>query len=144
MENASQALIIAGTILIAMIVLSVGVYLVANYSRVGESYEQTQIATEITKFNANFLKFAERTDITAQEIATLYNFVKNYNTNNDPDIEIIVPGISTQKPTKETTENIQAFIIDSNNSNKRFKCLEGNIKNDGPEGRVSSIKFEQL
>ena len=34
MENASQALIIAGTILIALIILSIGVYLVSNYRQV--------------------------------------------------------------------------------------------------------------
>ena len=86
MENASQALLIAGTILIALIVLSIGVYLASNSSKVGESYEQTQEIAELTRFNSKFIVYAEREDITAQEVLSLYNFVENYNQNNEPDV----------------------------------------------------------
>lgn len=135
MENASQALIIAGTILIAMIVLSVGVYLVANYSRVGESYEQTQIETEITKFNANFLKFAERTDITAQEIITLKNFAENYDNENGTTTNVEYPnkgGIDA--------EFIKKYSPGNDGKMQYFRCEEENIVY-GNDGRVISITF---
>ncbi len=79
MENASQALIIAGGILIAMLILSIGVFLFMSYNALGESFEQTMSATEIQKFNENFLKFEGRSDISIQEIVTLANFAKEYN-----------------------------------------------------------------
>lgn len=135
MENASQALIIAGTILIAMMVLGVGVYLVSNYSRVGESYEETRITAEIAKFNTNFTKFINRTDVTAQEIITLKNFAKNYDTNNGTKTTVEYPG--------SRNEDIE-FITDNSTkldgSMKYFKCIESNIKYNS-EGRVISINF---
>lgn len=78
MENASKAMLISGGVLIAMLVISIGVYLFANYSNVGSSYENRMEAAEIQKFNVNFTKFEGRTDITIHEIVTLTNFVKQY------------------------------------------------------------------
>lgn len=134
MENASQALIIAGTILIAMMVLGVGVYLVSNYSRVGESYEETRITAEIAKFNTNFTKFINRTDITAQEIITLKNFAKNYDTNNGTKTTVNYSG-SGKEDIEFITDN---FTTDG--SMKYFKCIESNI-NYNSEGRVILINF---
>lgn len=136
MENASQALIIAGTILIAMMVLGVGVYLVSNYSRVGESYEETRITAEIAKFNTNFTKFINRTDITAQEIITLKNFAQNYDTNNGTKTTVEYLG-SGKKDIEFITDN---FTTDG--SMKYFKCIESYINYDS-EGRVISIYFKR-
>lgn len=144
MENASQALIISGTILLAMMVLGVGVYLVSNYSQVGESYEQSQKITETTQFNANFTKFIGRTNITAQEIITLKNFAQNYDTNNGTltsvqvnstaitigDTEFIIkytPEVETARDGSETVKM------------QYFECKEDDITYT--DGRVTGINF---
>lgn len=137
MENASQALLIAGTILIALIVLSIGVYLVASYSGVGESYEQTQEITEITKFNTNFLKFVTRTDITAQEIITLKNFAQNYDSEHGTTTSVNYPnkgGIDA--------EFIKEYSYGNDKKIKYFNCGEENIVY-GNDGRIISITFNQ-
>ena len=91
MENASKALLISGGILVAMLVISIGVYLFASYSDVGSSYEQTMEATEIQKFNVNFTKFEGRDDITIHEILTLANFAKQYEEQTGIHVMIITP-----------------------------------------------------
>ena len=78
MENASKALIIAGGILIAILIVTVAVYLFTNYGSIGKSYDQTLQTTEIQKFNENFTRYEGREDVTIQEIVTLYNFVEEY------------------------------------------------------------------
>ena len=93
MENASNALIISAAVLIAVIVLSIGVYLVINFSKVSESYEQEQRTEELAIFNSKFMAFKDRSDISAQEIVTLKNFVEKYNSENDPDIDFVVNGL---------------------------------------------------
>ena len=128
MENASEALIIAGTILIAMIVLSIGVYLVVNYAQVGESYEQTRAETEITKFNTNFTVFEGRTDIKAQEIVTLYNFAQEYRENNGYTVTIL--GVSIG-------DDPAAFLKDNSNL---YSCESITY---GDDGRVTQILFRQ-
>lgn len=54
MENASQALLIAGGVLIAILVISLGVYIFGTASSISEEYDRTMSATEISKFNAKF------------------------------------------------------------------------------------------
>lgn len=136
MENASQALIIAGAILIAIMVLSLGVYLVAKYIEVGESYGRIQVANEIEKFNANFTKFIARTDITAQEIVTLRNFAKSYDENNGTNTSVNCQGLNDN-----TVEFIQENAPDGDPLQFRyFTCNEANIKYD-ENGRVKEITF---
>lgn len=134
MENASQALIIAGTILIALIILSIGVYLVSNYMKVGQSYEQTKETTEITKFNVNFTKFERREDITAQEIITLKNFAKNYDEKNGTTTTVMYPN------SHETdAEFIKENATNDNGKMQHFKVEKYEDKNN--DGRIDYIKF---
>ena len=54
MENASQALFMAAGVLIALLVISLGVYLFRASSSIGESYELRMSTQEIEKFNSKF------------------------------------------------------------------------------------------
>ena len=56
MENASKALLIGGGVLIALLILSIGVYLFVEFRNLGTSYEKNIETSEIQKFNTNFLK----------------------------------------------------------------------------------------
>ena len=143
MENASQALIIAGTILIALIILSIGVYLVSNYRQVGESYEQTKEITEITKFNANFTKFEGREDIMAQEIITLKKFAKNYDEKNGTTTTVDYPEKAKYTDDTEQEEKdaefIKEYTPDEDGKMQYFKLKEYKDKNN--DGKIDYIKF---
>lgn len=136
MENASQALIIAGGILIAIMVLSVGVYLFVNYSKVSESYGQVQENKEINKFNTNFTKFKDRENITAQEIVTLKNFVANYNKQNGAEVEV-----DYKDMTMKDAEFMKMYSVNDNGEIIYFKCTGITYENNG---KVKSIKFQQI
>lgn len=145
MENASQALIIAGTILIAMIVLGVGVYLISNYSQIDKSYHEKSVVEEIRKFNTNFTKFVGRTDVTAQEIITLKNFAQNYDSNNGTNTSVQVNNNSiTGEDTVFIIEHTPEVESSRDGSKtvrmKYFSCEEGNITYNA-EGRVTAINF---
>lgn len=58
MENASQALFMAAGVLVAVMVISIGIFLVTSASSVSENFDQTMSQTEVLKFNAQFEKFA--------------------------------------------------------------------------------------
>ncbi len=135
MENASQALIIAGGILIAIIVLSVGVYLFVNYSKVSESYGQVQQNKEINKFNTNFTKFKGRTDITAQEIITLKKFTADYNKQRETNVMVEYPD-----KTMEDVEFMKKYSVKDNGEITYFVCEDIAYGNDG---RVEKIKFQK-
>ena len=150
MENASKALLISGGVLIAILVISIGVYLFTSYSDIGSSYEQNMSTAEIQKFNVNFTKFEGRDDITIHEIVTLVNFAKQYKEQTGIHVSITMPGkgdlinwlnnFATQG--LEDEKIIEELI--KNNLDKKFECLNENdndIKYDN-YGKVKQISFQ--
>lgn len=157
MENASKALVIAGSILIAMLILGIGVYLFAQYSEIGTEYERTLATNQTMSFNEKFYNFQNRTDITAQEIVTLAHFAINYNNPDNPPtvpVEIIVVGSSgvsghleihgSDKLIEFLENNSTEMIIGGGIKVSTFTCT--NIKIDdtaNDTGRVIQIEFRK-
>ena len=159
MENASKALLIAGGVLIAILILTIGVYLFATYGQLGESYEKNLSSGEIKKFNSNFIQFEGRNtangnaNITAQEIVTLYKFVKAYNEKNETSItNIKVENDSGSEILNSSNTLNEAELVDfiKNNSNDSaspygiiyFECT--NIEYDPNTGMVNRIEFKKI
>lgn len=94
MENASKALIMAGSILIGIIIVSTFVYVFRSSADFAQSYEKTASTVNITKFNDKFEQFSDRTDITIYEIVSLVNYAKNYNKDNSSQIDVVVGNTS--------------------------------------------------
>ena len=132
MENASNALIMAAGVLIALLILAIGIILFSGYSQLGSTYNLKMSEQEVIKFNSNFTIYEQRTDITAYEIVSLINFVTDYRKKTD--LEIIVEYPEHNKYNNNLTE----FIKDK--SNNKFKCTQ--IQYNGPFGTVNKIKFE--
>ena len=131
MENASKALLIAGGILIAMLIISIGVYLYINYSSVGEAYQTRMSSTEIQKFNENFTRYEGRENITIQEIVTLYNFVKDYELKTG--VKVTINGISGLK-LDEPANAIR------NNQTQLFKVTKIEYDNTGVVNKITFSK----
>lgn len=137
MENATKALLIGGGILIAMLVIGVGVLIFNNYGEASLTYEQTLQATEIQKFNVNFMQFEGREDISIHEIVTLANFVKQYNNKVEENIKVkvLISG-EGDALTKDMTGIIKKY------PDKKFRCRNIEYFTDGSEsGKVNSIEF---
>lgn len=136
MENASKALLIAGSILLAIMILSIGIILYNNYSETSEQYEKRLSTIELNQYNSNFEVFAGRTDITAQDIVTLANFVNNNNKNKSyPEVDILVPaGYPSPK------ENGIDFLNECLKRNKKYFTCD-NISYYSKTGLVKKIVF---
>lgn len=83
MDNASKALIMAGEILIAMLVVGMIVYAITKFGKFSSNMNKQISQNKQIVFNANFLKYQGRIDITADEIVTAINFAKNSNDSNE-------------------------------------------------------------
>lgn len=81
MENASKALIMAGGILIAIAIISIGLYLFANARNIGTTTDTRLKKQEAEMFNSQFTEFITKKDnnenLTAQDVATIINLVRN-------------------------------------------------------------------
>ncbi len=140
MENASKALLMAGSILIAMLVISIGVYIFLTASDLGSAYEQRMEIAEIEKFNSNFIIFEDREDIKIQEIVSLAKFAKQYKEKTGIETLVKFKGSNLL-----TINNEDDFIgIVKNNSMdgveiKNFKFQS--ISYDPNTGMVNEINF---
>lgn len=79
MENASKALIMAGGILIAIIIMSIGVYLFVSFGGTGKEIQQKIDSRVLAEFNNNFLQYENNKEITIHDIVSLANFAKKNN-----------------------------------------------------------------
>lgn len=86
MENSSRALIMAGEILIAILVIGIIVFLITKFGSFSASVNDNIAEDKVSGFNNNFYKFDGKADITAEEIATLIDFAKH--NNDDYNLEV--------------------------------------------------------
>lgn len=163
MENASKALIMAGGILIAIMVISLGVYIFSKFGDFAKNQETQVFEKNVTEFNAQFTKFEGAEDITAQDVVTVINIARNNNKmynledseghkegNYYVNATVTVNGKTynqNQNYQKESPykNNLNTFLKDNSFDNAGnlilYKC---NIKDyDDITGRVCSIEFSK-
>lgn len=76
MENAVQALIMAGVILIGIMILSIGAVIYVTHSDTAEAINAKWNLTEIIQYNSSFLIYEGRTEVTAQDIVSLVSLAQ--------------------------------------------------------------------
>ena len=78
MENASKALIMAGSVLIALLVVGALVLMFSNLTSYQNSNEKANKDEQITKFNQEYSTY-NRKDVRGNELYSLINRVVDYN-----------------------------------------------------------------
>lgn len=158
MENATNGLIMAGSVLISVIVLSLFVYLFSSMGSSAKEFQENMDKTAILKFNEPFEKYIGRVDITPHEVLTAYNLAKEKNrqtiANGDVNgsndgyiiIDVQVKGVNIENV------DITEFLVHEDEKEVLYKCdpdkVEyGNVKYDGiteQTARISKIVFERV
>lgn len=134
MENATKALMIAGGVLIAIIILAIGVYLYSLYSSQSREYSNIISSIEVEKFNSTFSIYIGRKDIKAQEIVTAVNKANEY----DNIIQIYIGNTKL-----EFTTTPEDFI--KTNQDALFSCT-GSASNPqyDSSGRIIKLVFKKV
>ncbi len=128
MENASKALIMAGGILIALLVLGALMLMVNNLSSYQDSQDIQTKSSQIAEFNNQFNPYI-KSDISMMELKTLYNKIKNNNivhpewyiNNNFNNLQI---NFDTIDSTDKSTRSFRSTNVEYNNSEGRISCME--------------------
>ena len=153
MENASKALIIAGGMLIAMLIVGLFVF---GFSRIRESQQEQsnqESIQEVTDFNKRFEAY-NKTTVRGYQMISLANLVYDTNyryTEEDgyKPVTIIVDGLSSQDATNEDLVTYIQNNYDGMNSNEKnalkqlyFECTD--ISYDSQNSRVLSMHFKRV
>ena len=79
MENASRALLMAATVLISVMVISLGTYLFATFGNYSKQINSNLSSKQKQEFNAQFTKYEGGDPCTVYDIVTVINLARNSN-----------------------------------------------------------------
>lgn len=82
MENATKALLMAASVLIGVVILSLGVYLFLYLGSYAEGVEDQNKDNQIAQFNSQFLSYQGKEGLTIYDVITVANMAKDYNEEN--------------------------------------------------------------
>ena len=79
MDNASKALLIAGEMLISILVVGLIATAISKFGGFSENINKKLNENKEEDFNNHFYKYETKIDTSAEEIASLANYAKEYN-----------------------------------------------------------------
>lgn len=174
MENASKALLMAATVLIGVLLISLGVYLFTVFGDFGAETTAKLAQKDIDEFNAQFYKYESYQDengnwkntCRAQDIVTIANLAKEnnakyeYTTREDKDtgsyyisVTVItksngtIDNFENDNLTKEYYQNFMKDYSGNSDSNSEYKIINficTDVTIDENTKKVNSITFEEL
>ena len=134
MENASKALIIAGAILLAILIISLGIMIYNQASGVVNNNAMNEV--DISTFNNKFTQY-EGKNVRGAQVKALIQQVVTNNVSNSEDasrkVSVDINGTKTDTPTSASslTENIstgKTYIVEANTDPKSKTGLIAVVK----------------
>lgn len=126
MENASKALLIAASVLIGVLLMSLMVYVFYFSSDYSSKIKDNIAAKDVYETNVKFEIYNGRNDLTIHDIQTIFNLVNDYNEEIEPSNKITINGITAVSLKSELSENKET----------KYKCVMS-YKNQ----KISEIKI---
>lgn len=134
MENASKALLIAGGVLIAILLLTLFSYLFTQMASSTSSIYNSMSKHEIDEFNQQFLNYEGKKELTAQDVETLINLAEDARKNKKIEVKIWARGYY---------ENSEKWDLATRMAKKpleKFKCQK--IIIDEKTSLVSEVRLD--
>lgn len=114
MENASKALLMAASVLIGVLILSLAVFLFVNFGGTSAKIHETVQKNQLAKFNTQFTNYETKESVTIYDIISVANLATENNRKNQ-----------LQKKTIPT-DGIDNYIT----VRLKGKCIEGGENTD--------------
>lgn len=138
MENATKALLIAGSVLIAILLIAMGVKIFNSTSGTTEAAQSTMDATAIATFNNKFLQYIGDNKSKTQVISVANAIIAN---NATSDYKVQFSGFGQSSGPFTSSDDITTYI----NNNEEFKNSNKNIfhikYNIDSTGRINKIEI---
>lgn len=112
MENASKALIIAGSVLIAILIISLGLFIFKSTEGTTDQTKKLGETLEVQQFNSQFLKYCGDS-VKGSQVRTLCEVIIAHNANSSTKV-----GINSEENTTATAISQYRNGISTNKSYK--------------------------
>lgn len=116
MENASKALIIAGSVLIAILIISLGLFIFKSTEGTTDQTKKLGETLEVQQFNSQFLKYCGDS-VKGSQVRTLCEVIIAHNANSSANSSTKV-GINSEENTTATAISQYRNGISTNKSYK--------------------------
>ena len=93
MENASKALIMAASVLIGIMILSLAVYLFTTFGATSARLHEQQATDRLNQFNSQFTSYEGKSGLTIYDVITVANLATENNKYYQLDRKISIPAI---------------------------------------------------
>ena len=149
MENASNALLMAAEVMIALIIIAIAVYLITGAKSLPENYEYKMSTQEVTKFNTEITKYIKNYNgkdyVTPQDVVSIFKLKDEWEKKG---VTITITGLtasdsgydSTQKKITNEGEFLNSLLPTYDGTEYIFKI---NIISYDSQGRINDIKLEK-
>lgn len=138
MENASNALMMAGGVLIGVIIVSIMVYAFSMGGEFASSYEASKEQIAIARFNEQFTRFDSKKTVSAHQLITLTNLIESYNEKAGAKMVDLIISNQSILNTKDLQEKINEL------SQGKYYYVFDSITYDAITGLVDSISFTKF
>ena len=140
MENASKALIIAGAILLAILIISLGIMIYRQASGVVDSNAMDEVA--VTSFNEKFQQYVGDNIRGANVNALISSIVQNNLSNSDDKSKQIKLTVSTSNWSGTAPSGIIVTSTTQSGSAQTGKSYKVSTKADEKSGYINEITIE--
>ena len=130
MENASKALIIAGSVLIAILLISLGLFIFKSTSGATDQTQDLGKTLEVQQFNSQFLKYCGDS-VKGSQVRTLCEVIIAHNANSDNKVSISINNSTTTNDPNAISEQRDNII-----TNKNYK-VKANISANGLINKIT-------
>lgn len=135
MENASKALMIAGGILLAILTLTLVVYMMTALTSMGEAQDAKTLAQQKTTFNKEYEAYNKRR-MYGTDVITVINKATENNLKGENLVEIEVYDENDQIMPINPITNVEEF------KKYIFECTE--VIYDENEGLINLMRFKRI
>lgn len=121
MENASKALIMAGGVLIGVLILSLAVYLFADFGSTSAQINEQNAEKQLTQFNSQFTSYEGKEGLTIYDVITVASLAKENNTyyEDSDEYKIIIKIKDTSIQDYNENQKKLLILADQRSDNKR-------------------------
>ena len=141
MENASKALLIAGSILMFIILSSFAAYIFMRTKEQTKEIYGMMSASKVDSFNQKFIKYEDK-ELKIQDIISIINLANDCNRSGQLPTEIKVIAdnrIIEGADTNLLDSNLDINYILENNLDKKYKCITSYGNNSN---LIETVKIE--
>lgn len=149
MENASKALVMAGGVLIGVLILSLAVYLFADFGSTSARINAQNAERQITQFNSQFTSYEGKNGLTIYDVLTVAEYARENNkyyedVNDEYDINVYLQNENLceiedfEKLKQKLIKDDQNKILENNPNLPTYEC---SIEKYNTNGRIKEMKF---